>query len=186
MTPSVLVYGYGNPGRLDDGLGPALAGEVARHGLTPAVSVETAYQLQVEDAALVAEHDVVVFADADTACAGPFELRRLSPRAAAAFSTHSVAPDAVLALAREHFGSRAEGFLLGIRGYEFDGFGEELSPGARRNLAAASDHLLRALRDGTLGGAPRSSRPQPPASDPKGPAHPGNSARDERGGGENV
>ena len=29
MTATVLLYGYGNPGRLDDGLDPALAREVA-------------------------------------------------------------------------------------------------------------------------------------------------------------
>ena len=67
---NVLVYGYGNPGRLDDGLGPALVRELAGRGVE--ATLETAYQLQVEDAALVADHGVVVFADADAACAAPF------------------------------------------------------------------------------------------------------------------
>lgn len=176
MTAPVLVYGYGNPGRLDDGLGPALAAEVAREGLEAEVAVETGYQLQVEDAALVARHDVVVFADADTACPEPFQLRRIEPRLTPSFSTHSVAPEVVLALAHEHFGCRTAGYVLGIRGYEFDGFGERLSEGARRNLAAASDHVLRAVREGRL------SR----GSAPTGQSLPGNSARDERGGGEDV
>ena len=157
MKTRFLVYGYGNPGRLDDGLGPALARELAERDPTGELTVETGYQLQVEDAALLAGHDVVVFADADATCAAPFELRHLEPRAGLAFSTHSVAPEAVLALAREHFDCQASGFVLGIRGYEFDRFGEELSPGARRNLAAAADYMCRALRDASLdqGGRPR-------------------------------
>lgn len=150
MSPRVLVYGYGNPGRLDDGLGPALARDLSARDLGCGVTLETGYQLQVEDAALVAEHGVVLFADADVACAEPFELRRLEPRRAAEFSTHAVAPEAVLALAREHFDCETVAFVLGIRGYQFDEFGEGLSPGARRNLAAASDYVARALLDGSL------------------------------------
>ena len=150
MTARVLVYGYGNPGRLDDGLGPALVRDLSAGGVGAHVTMETGYQLQIEDAALVAEHDVVVFADADRGCQDPFALRRLEPRHAAAFSTHAVAPETVLALAQEHFGGRTVGFVLGIRGYEFQEFGEALSPDARRNLAAAVSYMDRALRDGTF------------------------------------
>ena len=60
----ILLIGYGNPGRLDDGLGPAFAKAVeALH--TPGVTVEANYQLAVEDAHAVAQHEIVVFADAD-------------------------------------------------------------------------------------------------------------------------
>jgi len=65
---TVLVIGYGNPGRRDDGLGPALAERLQELRL-PGVDVDADYQLTVEDAAAAAEHDVVVFADA--AQAGP-------------------------------------------------------------------------------------------------------------------
>lgn len=152
MTTRVLVYGYGNPGRRDDGLGPALVRDLSAGGLGVSVTLETGYQLQIEDAALVAEHDVVVFADADRAGREPFALCRIEPRHAAAFTTHAVAPEAVLALAHEHFGGRTTGFVLGIRGYDFEDFGEALSPDARRNLAAAVDYMDRALRDGTFAG----------------------------------
>ena len=149
MRGGILVYGYGNPGRLDDGLGPALVRQLSARGIT-GVSLESGYQLQIEDAALVAEHDVVVFADADAACADPFELRWIEPRSETTFTTHSVAPEALLALAHEHFGSKTLGFVLGIRGHEFDEFGERLSPQAQRNLAAAADFMQRALRGGSL------------------------------------
>ena len=90
MSARVLVYGYGNPGRRDDGLGPALAGCLSERA-TEAVTVESGYPLQIEDAALVSEHDVVLFADAHRSCAEPFTLRRLTPRRGASFSTHSIA-----------------------------------------------------------------------------------------------
>jgi hydrogenase maturation protease len=150
LKDRVLVYGYGNPGRLDDGLGPALAASLAGCALGDEVTVETNYQLQIEDAALVARHDIVIFADADTACAAPFELRPLAPSNDVAFTTHSLAPAAVLALAHEHFDSRTRGFTLGIRGYEFGDYGESLSPEASRNLGEARQFVLRALRDGSL------------------------------------
>lgn len=152
MKNRILVYGYGNPGRLDDGLGPALAGDLSARGLDGRVTIESGYQLQLEDAALVAEHDVVIFADADASGPAPFELRRLEPRRDETFTTHSLSPGALLAVAREHLGCRATGYVLGIRGYEFDEYGEELSPGARRNLAAAADYMCRALRDGRFAG----------------------------------
>jgi hydrogenase maturation protease len=149
VTARVLVYGFGNPGRVDDGLGPALVDELARRAL-PGVTLETDYQLQVEDATLVADHDVVVFADADKACAPPFALQPLAPAASVEFTTHSVAPAAILALAHEHFGCSTVGYTLGIRGVEFDEFGEGLSPQARLHLRAAADHLERVIRGGCL------------------------------------
>lgn len=148
MIPScgkVLLIGYGNPGRLDDGLGPALAGVVGRWGLER-VTVERCYQLAVEHAEQVARHQVVIFADADVACPDPFRFESLEPRMDAAFTTHSMAPASVLGLARHVFGATTDGFLLGIRGYDFDAFGECLSPRARANLDAAAQFLESALQ----------------------------------------
>ena len=143
----VLVYGYGNPGRLDDGLGPALATEVASWEL-PDVSVETNFQLQIEDAALVAEYDVVIFADADVRCPAPFALRPLPAADEVRFTTHSVAPGSILALAQDHFGAAPRGYTLGIRGNDFDDFGEHLSESAQANLRAAAEYLRHNLRQG--------------------------------------
>jgi hydrogenase maturation protease len=146
----VLVHGYGNPGRLDDGLGPAFAAALSERGLGTAATLETGYQLQIEDAALVAEHDVVIFVDADASCPAPFRLRPLEPGEEAAFSTHALSPGAVLGLARRHFGAGTRAFVLGIRGYEFDGYGERLSPQARYNLERAVEFVEHALRDSKL------------------------------------
>lgn len=142
----VLVIGYGNPGRLDDGLGPALAARIESLDI-PGVSVDADYQLLVEDAANVAEHDVVVFADADTSSPHPFYFKRLTPVPTLSFSSHSVRPEALLALAHDLFDATTEGWVLGIRGVEFNEFGERLSDAATAHLEEAAAFLERALRE---------------------------------------
>ncbi|MGD8451158.1 MAG: hydrogenase maturation protease [Phycisphaerae bacterium] len=154
----VLVIGYGNPGRLDDGLGPALAAWLEELALRD-VTVEANYQLSVEDGAQAAEHDVVIFADAALRGSEPFFFRRLRvpEKAELGFSTHSVEPAGVMAVAHKLFGARTTGYVLGIRGYAFDRFGEELSEQARANLAAATAFLEGVLRSGVfdeVGAAP--------------------------------
>ena len=144
----VLVLGYGNPGRRDDGLGPRLAEELSRMAL-PGVDVDSAYQLQAEDAAAVADHDVVVFADADVSCPDPFELRPVLPAGEPRFSTHSLAPETVLSMAWKYLEARPEAYVLAIRGEDFDGFGEGLSDRARRNLSAALDFIEEFLEERT-------------------------------------
>jgi hydrogenase maturation protease len=143
---SVLVYGYGNPGRQDDGLGPAVVEALTPLGLE-GVTLDANYQLNVEDAALVAEHDAVIFVDADATGPEPFWFGPIEPSPEASFSTHSVRPEAVLALARGALGGSTAGYVLGVRGYAFDEFGEELTDGARRNLAAALAFLGAALQE---------------------------------------
>jgi len=143
----VLLLCYGNPGRLDDGLGAAFAGAI--ESITPpGVTVELDYQLTVENAVAFAEHEVVVFVDAAVRGPEPFSFKRITPKPALSFSTHSIEPENLLALARDLFGADPEGYALGIRGYEFDDFGESLSPGALENLSAALEFGRTVLEQG--------------------------------------
>lgn len=144
----ILVIGYGNPGRLDDGLGPALAAALTENP-RPHVTVETDYQLNVEDAATIAEHDLVLFADAAVKGPEPFWVRRARPAGSGvSFTSHSCSPEALLALAENLFAADVEAYAIGIRGWEFNEFGEQLSPRARKNLAAAIDYVSAALDKG--------------------------------------
>ena len=148
-----LVLGWGNPGRLDDGLGPALAREIEGRSL-PGVTVGTGYQLQVENAADLRDYDRVIFVDADRAGAEPFEARAIGPTTSGVgFSSHSVTPGALLSLARDLFNAEPEAWLVGVRGYEFDEFGEGLSPGAKANLEQATDFVCSAVAAASLGEA---------------------------------
>lgn len=133
----VLLIGYGNPGRLDDGLGPSLADRVEREYGSDALTVDSCYQLSVEQAAEVARYDDVIFVDATVAGPQPYCFQELLPRRAESFSAHVIAPEAVLALARDIFGWGGRGWVLGVRGYEFNEFDERLSPTAEHNLQAA-------------------------------------------------
>jgi hydrogenase maturation protease len=148
----ILVIGYGNPGRRDDGLGPALAARLAALGLD-GVTVESDYQLSIEHAELAARHDLVVFADAaiDVEGGALFYLRPVTPAPDASCFSHHVSPQAVLQLAAECFGARPCGWLLGIRPLDLESFAEGLTPAAERNLAAAVD-VLRALVENWPGG----------------------------------
>ncbi len=152
MANSVLVIGYGNPGRQDDGLGPALAEAVERLRI-PGVTVEADYQLTVEDAAAAAAHRYVVFADASVGGREPFFFRAVRPSAHTSFSTHSVEPEVVLALARDLFQADTKGYALGIRGYRFSEFGEALSDESRENLAAALHFIVPVLTTCTFDAA---------------------------------
>jgi len=155
----VIVIGYGNPGRCDDGLGVAAAGEI--ESVAPKhVRVECNYQLSVEDAEAVAEHDVAIFVDAATGGSRAFYFRQLEPAAHCGFSTHSVTPAAVLGLAHDLFAARTVGYVLGIRGYRFNAFGEGLSPEAQANLSAAVVFLRDALRHGDFAKAAASATPE--------------------------
>lgn len=155
-APATLVLAWGNPGRRDDGLGPAFAAAIGALAL-PQVEVESDYQLQVEDTAQLAACGRVLFVDADRCGSEPFRVRRIEPEAGGiGFTSHSVSPGRLLALGRDLFGAEPEAWLMGIRGYDFDGFGEGLSVAARINLEAAVFSAAGALAAGEgEGGASR-------------------------------
>lgn len=140
---SVFVLGIGNPAREDDGIGPAViaAIEARRTAGTEEHTLEANYQLTVEDAATIAEHDAVVFVDAAVSGEEPYRFERIEPRREESFSTHSVLPHDVLGMAHEMFGSEATGYLLAVRGYSFRMFTEELTAGAKQNARAATEFL---------------------------------------------
>lgn len=142
----VLVIGYGNPGRLDDGLGPAFADAIAGEPLS-GVTVDSNYELTVEDSDAVSRHKVTIFVDASVNGREPFFFHRIHPKPALSFSSHSVDPENLLAMAEELFQAEPVGYALGIRGYEFNEFGECLSPAAQENLAAALQYMLPVLKN---------------------------------------
>lgn len=141
--PRILILGYGNPGRQDDGLGPAVAAGIDRLGW-PNVTAYDNYQLNIEDALEVAAHEIVWFVDA--AKAGPaYEVQDLAPSPTIEFTSHLVRPAVILAIARDYYGRRPQAFLLAVRGYQFE-FVEELTPDATDNLSAALAMLTSRIR----------------------------------------
>ena len=141
----VLIIGYGNPAREDDGLGPAFAEALEQCGIID-VTIESNYQLTVEDAAAVADHDVVIFIDSSVDGEKPFSFTHLFPKPMDSFTSHSVGPETVLCLARELFGAVTKGYMLCIRGYSFAMFKETMTEKASENLKKTFDFLIPVLR----------------------------------------
>ncbi|MDP2785684.1 MAG: Ni/Fe hydrogenase, partial [Sulfurimicrobium sp.] len=67
MTAPLLVFGYGNPSRGDDALGPLLLEQLAALNL-PHVELLTDFQLQVEHAVDLQGRERVLFIDASVSC----------------------------------------------------------------------------------------------------------------------
>ncbi len=134
----ILVIGYGNPGRLDDGLGPAFAEQIQSLAM-PDVTVEANYQLNIEDAELISRFEVVVFADASVNAAEPFEFKPLeAAEPMVGFSSHSISVASLLGLSEQLFNAKPHAYTMAIRGYDFDDYGEVLSSLAQQNLTAAT------------------------------------------------
>ena len=144
----ILIYGFGNPGRQDDGLGPALVEELeawAQAEKISGVAFDSNYQLNAEDALAVAESREVVFVDAAKEGPAPFEFRKLAPQKEISFSTHAMSPESVLALADELYGARPPAWLLAIRGESWEPNAAPTAA-ARFHLAAARDFVQAWLR----------------------------------------
>lgn len=135
----IRLIGYGNPGRGDDGLGPALASRMAD---VAGLAVTTEYQLTVDHALLIADAEMVIFADALLHADVPFTFTQVTPSTSHDVTSHSLSPQAVLALCNTLYGHAPEAYVLGIAGHEFGEVKEGLSPQAQSNLSFA-ESLLR-------------------------------------------
>lgn len=148
----VLLIAYGNPGRGDDGLGPALAERIGRRGL-PGVVIKIDYQLKVEHALDLSNAEVVVFADAQIGARAPYDFSPAHPETAAGISSHELSPGALLALANLMFDAAPRAFTLGISGVEFDRIEEGLSDQGKTNLGLAEAFLVQWLSARRQGGS---------------------------------
>ena len=144
MTAKVaplLVFGWGNPGRGDDALGPLLVEQLADRARSqlPAGRIEclTDFQLQVEHALDLVDRERVLFVDAAVGLQTPFAVSTVVPAPVAGFTTHALAPEALLQVYRDL--ERAEPpacTLLAIRAQHFE-LGEAPGEQALADLALA-------------------------------------------------
>jgi hydrogenase maturation protease len=146
MPKPVLIFGYGNPSRGDDALGPLLIESIQNRFNTTYIDVLTDFQLQIEHALDLDNRELVLFVDASVACIPPFELTELKPVAAVGYTTHALHPASVMAVYRSiRKQPPPPCFLLAIKGEAFE-LGEGLSANAERRLRQAEsfvDGLLR-------------------------------------------
>jgi hydrogenase maturation protease len=131
----LLVIGYGNTLRRDDGIGPVVAGEVEELRL-PGVRTLACQLLTPELADPLSRAGTVVFVDAAVGHPGRVRMRRLDPSGSSQILAHAADPRTLLALARDAFGRAPEAWLLTVPAEDL-GFGEQLSSAARRGLRKA-------------------------------------------------
>lgn len=141
----ILVYGYGNPGRQDDGIGARfielLESWIEQNGYSY-INTDCNYQLNIEDSALIADYDKVYFVDASVVPEiESYKLEQVEPNdATIEFTMHAVSVAYVVDLCRKVYGKQPQAFVLHVKAYEFD-FKEELTEKASENLFQALDFL---------------------------------------------
>lgn len=138
-----LIIGYGNPGRQDDGLGPVFIDSFKLK--SKKITLQSNYQLTVEDALDTTSYEQVIFIDASLDCAVPFQLEEILITNDTGFGSHSLTPHAVIQLSQSLYQHFPKAYILAIRGYEFDQFEEKLSNTAYENLQKAMDYLTSQL-----------------------------------------
>lgn len=135
----VVLIGYGNPLRRDDGFGWQLARRLQQELNDPDVEIIAAHQLTPELAEPLSRADYAIFADASTAAEdGEPELRELaSQETREGQFTHHVSPQCLLSFTRTLYGAApGKAWLLSVRARDM-GFGPELSPAVARALETA-------------------------------------------------
>jgi len=145
----ILIYGYGNPGRQDDGLGIELVRRLEEWAAEKAlvdIEFENNYQLNIEDAESISKKDLVIFADASREEIADFCLSKVDGTAELSFTTHAASPGYIVKLCKELFQKEPYVLLLHIKGYEWD-IGEGISARAMENLNHACVFLKNILEN---------------------------------------
>ena len=147
----ILVYGYGNPGRQDDGLGYAMVSLLEKwveENSIRGIEFDSNYQLNIEDAEIISRYDAVIFVDASTEEIEDFILTEVTGETEVAFTTHAASPGYIVKLCHDLFDRHPMVHLLHIKGYEWE-FREGLSDMANKNLEKAyhflTGHLMKSL-----------------------------------------
>ena len=142
---SIYVYGFGNPGRQDDGLGPMIIDKLDKENIE-GITTDSNYQLNIEDADNISKSDIVIFVDASLDAEEPFSFERIEPSAEITFTTHAMSPESVIALCGDIYGRIPETYVLAVRGYQWEMF-EGLSEKAMDNFNEAYQFLLQKIND---------------------------------------
>ena len=135
----ILIIGYGNTLRGDDGVGPRVAEAVERLKL-PDVRTLICQQLSPEHADPISRAGTVIFVDAAVDAPKEVQLRPLEPGPTSQLMAHAADPRTMLALARDVFGHAPIAWWLTIPVVNLE-FGEELSPEARRGFNEAVEKI---------------------------------------------
>lgn len=131
----LLVIGYGNTLRGDDGVGPRVADAVEALRL-PGVHTLSCQQLSPEHAVPISLAETVIFVDAAVDARKEVQFRPLEPQDTSQLMAHAADPRTMLALSRDVFGHVPHAWWLTIPAEKME-FSEALTPEAQRGCAEA-------------------------------------------------
>jgi len=136
----VLVVGYGNPLRSDDGVGPAVAARLVGDPRLAGADIRSAHQLTPELALDASRASLLVLLDAGVGEApGEVSVRRLEPTEDPGGAwTHHVDPAGIAGLARELYGAVPPVIVISIGPASLE-VGETLSDVVAASVTRAAD-----------------------------------------------
>ncbi|MBD9357466.1 hydrogenase maturation protease [Methylomonas albis] len=145
MSKPILVFGYGNPSRGDDAVGPLLLDYLAEHLDLSSIELLSDFQLQIEHALDLQDRELVVFVDAAENCPDSFTFTPLTPAQDHSYSSHALSPAALLSV-YQSVGKQPlpPCYLLSIQAETFE-LGTGLSERCATNLQRASLFLEKLL-----------------------------------------
>ena len=145
----ILLYGYGNPGRQDDGLGNAFIDRIeawVKENAIEGIELDSNYQLNIEDADAIADKDLAIFIDASVEEIDDFCISKVTESSKITYTTHAASPGYIVDLCKKIYQKNPITYLIHIKGYEWE-FHEGLSEKAVENLVKALDYIKPFLMD---------------------------------------
>lgn len=142
----VLIIGYGNPLRGDDGIGWCAANELASAVRDDRVKIVACIQLTPDLAEEIAGVDRVIFIDASIDLgAGQLRVDRLTQDTCGEESwTHHFDPRSLLLCAQVLYGRSPEALMISMGGESFD-CRDELSPAVRARFPSLIARVREAI-----------------------------------------
>lgn len=131
---NILVIGYGNPARCDDGIGEYVIERLSLKKIN--VDVISLQELGPELCEDISGYELVFFVDASINQSEDFIIKEIIPRYKTPVFSHHISPEMLLAITKELYGVCPKSYLVSIRGYNFD-FGFSITKEAKRNSEKA-------------------------------------------------
>ena len=151
----LIILGYGNPDRGDDGVAWHLLDQLLKSegffetdlfvseitDLNGKADIWFNFQLLPEISELIAKYEKALFIDAHTGeIDEEINFQKIEPDFQNSPFTHHFTPSSCLALAESIAGKYPEAWLLSIKGYNFE-FSRELSPKTRELSKVAMEKI---------------------------------------------
>ncbi|MFC2117976.1 hydrogenase maturation protease [Bacteroidota bacterium] len=149
-TGKILVLGYGNTSRQDDGVANGLINrlnKIIEKEKIKGVELLSNAQLYMEDALVISEKDIVIFVDASIEEIDDILFTKVEADSpGSGFTFHNVSPGFILNLCHKLYNKYPEVYLLHIKGYEWE-IKECLSKNAEANLKKALSLLYAIIKN---------------------------------------